>query len=402
MTVASVPAAGIFLPSFHPARQNSPFFIFGCPRSGTSLLSAMLGMHPNLAIPYESHLYTGIYPAVNRYVNLSHPRTRALLVAEILRTEHVRRWSPAPSLTETLEAITRPDFHGIVEGLLGAWASSQGKSRWGEKTPQHTLRWRTILPEFARVQVIHLVRDGRDVALSYRKAFFGPKHVYALAGRWQRYLAAAEEARAFVGEKAFLQVRYEDLLATPEQELRRICGFLEEEYSPLMLAYHQEYQDTQCDQRNAANLRRPVISENAGKWRSQMTQRELRIFESLAGASLDRYGYVRALARPHISAWESLSCRYLEHAPRRISAMIKNRQARRLALQRLRLHFRLLAQMADPFRPSVKPRRQRAVDSASARPANPHDLDRSVSGVADFPAGHPEEVPDPVCLGVVP
>jgi len=284
MTVAFVPATGRSLPAVHPSHQNSPFFIFGCPRSGTSLLSTMLGTHPNLAIPYESHLYNGIYPAIRRYADFRHPRTRALLVAEILRTEHIRRWTPAPSLTETLETITRYDFHGIVDGLLRAWASSQGKSRWGEKTPQHTLCWRTILPGFARMQVIHVIRDGRDVALSYKKAFFGPKHVYALAQRWQQYLAAAEEARAFMGDKAFLQVRYEDLLASPEQELRRICDFLGEEFSPAMLAYYQEYKTVPCEERNAANLRRPVMCENAGKWRAHMTQRELRIFEALAGA----------------------------------------------------------------------------------------------------------------------
>ena len=348
MPVASVLASRTPLPSVNPPHQTSPFFIFGCPRSGTSLLSAMLGMHPNLAVPYESHLYSCVYPTVSRFTDLAHPHTRALLVTEILRTEHIRRWSPAPSLTGTLDAITRYDFHGIVDGLLGAWASSQGKSRWGEKTPQHTLHWRTILPGFARVQVVHLVRDGRDVALSYRKAFFGPKHVYALAHRWQQYLAAAEQARAFLGEKAFLQVHYEDLLATPEQELRRICDFLGEEYSPVMLAYYQQDKVLKCDQRNATNLRRPVLSDNTGKWRSHMTGRELRIFEALAGDSLERYGYTRGLARARISVWESFSCQYLEHPPRRISAMLRNREARRLALQKLRLHFSLLAEMAYP------------------------------------------------------
>lgn len=345
MTTTSVPAPRDSLASRRVRRKDSPFFIFGCPRSGTSLLSTMLGTHPNLAIPYESHLYDGIYPAVKRHVNWSHPRTRALLVAEILKTEHIQMWTPAPSLPETLGAITRPDFHGVVDGLLRAWASSQGKSRWGEKTPQHTLCWRTILSGFAGAQVIHLVRDGRDVALSYREAFFGPKHVYPLARRWQQYLAAAEEARAFLGDTGFLQVRYEDLLAAPEEQLRRICDFLGEEFTPAMLAYHREPTTFHCDQRNATNLQRPVMSGNAGKWRSHMTSRELRIFEAIAGVSLDRYGYARALEAPRISGWESFSCRYLEHPPRRVYAMLKNRQARRLVLQKLRLHLCLL----NPF-----------------------------------------------------
>ncbi len=350
MTIASAPAVSPSLASTPALCEGRPFFIFGCPRSGTSLLSTMLGTHPNLAIPYESHLYDQVYPAVWRYANLRHPRTRARLVAEILRSEHFRMWSPTPSLPETLRAITQYDFHGVVDGLLRAWAQSQGKSRWGEKTPQHTLCWRSIMSGFAGMQVIHLVRDGRDVALSYKRAFFGPKHVYPLAARWQQYLAAAEEARAFLGDRAFLQVRYEDLLAAPEEELRRICGFLGEEFAPVMLEYYQEQKTAHSDQRNARNLRCPILSDNAGKWRTQMTDRELRIFEACAAASLERHGYERSLNQAHISAWESLSCRYLEHPPRRAYAMLKNGQARRLLLQKLRLHLTLFTCMADGAR----------------------------------------------------
>ena len=321
-------------------RQYDPFFIFGCPRSGTSLLSHMLGSHPNLAVPYESHLYDSIFPIVQRYPEPCRPSVRTRLVSEILRTEHVRRWTPAPSLSATLAAIQRYDFHGIVDGLMRAWAGSQGKSHWGEKTPQHTLCWRTISAGFPRLQVIHLVRDGRDVALSYKTAFFGPKHVYPLARRWRDYLAAAEEARASLGEKAFLQVRYEDLVTNPEPELRRICSFLGEEFAPSMLTFHQDGRSfLHADQRNARNLRLPVMSENIGKWRTGMTPREVRIFEALAGPSLEPYGYPRTVSHPRVSTWEGLSCRYLEHPPQRLSAALRNREGYRLALDKLRLRF---------------------------------------------------------------
>jgi len=339
MTFALVPVTSSPLPSLYPRQQNSPFFIFGCPRSGTSLLSTMLGTHPRLAIPYESHLYDSIYPIVQRYNDPCRQSVRTRLVSEILRSEHIRRWTPPPSLPETLKAIHRDDFHGIVEGVMRAWAQSQGKVRWGEKTPQHTLHWRTISAGFPGLQVIHLIRDGRDVALSYKTAFFGPKHVYSLARRWLEYLSAAEEARASLGDQAFLQVRYEDLVSDPKQELRRICSFLGEEFAPSMLVSYQDKRTYHADQRNARNLRLPVMSHNSGKWRTEMTARDLRIFEALAGASLARYAYPRALSEPHISNWEALSCRYLEHPPRRVSALLKNPQGRRLALQNLRLHI---------------------------------------------------------------
>lgn len=323
-----------------PAENRRPLFIYGCPRSGTSLLSRMLNSHPNIAIPYESHFYDGWYPIVRRYGDLGDRRTRTL-VMELLRSRFVKNWAPLPSLAETLQAITRPGFDGVVEGLLRAWTLRQGKSRWGEKTPQHALCWRTILAGFPDLQVIHLIRDGRDVALSYKAAFFGPKHAYHLAARWGQYLAAAEESQAVLGEPGFLPVRYEDLVAEPDRELRRICAFLGEEFAPAMLTFHRKAIAQIADQRNLANLRRPVMTDNVGKWQREMTAREIRIFEARAGAQLERYGYARSLGEARLPAWEAISCRYLEHPPRRALAMLRNRQAYQIALERLRLRLQL-------------------------------------------------------------
>ena len=342
MTTVSAPVPSQSFVSARTTHEKPPFFIFGCPRSGTSLLSRMLGSHPNLAIPDESHLYNNIYPLVARYGDLRLEPVRARLVSEIIKTEHIKAWTPALSVNDTLSHLEQNDFHGIVDGLLRSWAAKVGKPRWGEKTPQHTLCWRTILSGFPRAQVIHLVRDGRDVMLSYRSAFFGPKHVYPLALRWREYLAAADEARDAIGEGRFLQVRYEDLITAPEQELRRICAFLGEDFASNTLDFYRERRALPQDRRNAEGLLLPVMSNNTGKWRASMTPRELRIFEALAGDWLERHGYERTLPAPSISKWEALSCRYLEHPPRHLSSMLRNQQAHRMLVQRLRLGLSLL------------------------------------------------------------
>jgi hypothetical protein len=317
--------------------MGRPLFIFGCGRSGTSLLSRMLDSHPAIGVPFESHLYNRILPRIRRSADLGDPSTRRRILSTILGTEFVRQWSPRPSLETTLAAVRRPDFHGLVEALLGSWARSRGKARWGEKTPHHTLHWRSIVEGFPDLQILHVVRDGRDVALSFRSAPFGPKHVYQAAQHWMRNVDAAEAARAAVGDTAFLQVRYEDLLASPEGELRRICEFLGEPYDPAMLAFHRQDIAYPTDARNEGGLRRPVQRENREKWRTGLSARELRIFEALAGQQLDRYGYPRTVPRPTISAWEVTSCRILKHPPRRLLAMLRNRKGYGYTLESIRL-----------------------------------------------------------------
>ena len=324
-----------------PVRMGRPIFIFGCPRSGTSLLSRIVSAHPTIAIPFESHLYENLHAMVKRYGGLEDPRKRARLVADILQMEDMKEWTPQPAMDRVLAAVDRYDFHGIFEALLKTWTLSQGKSRWGEKTPQHAFYWREILAGFPNAQVLYIVRDGRDVALSYRQAFFGPKHTYHIALRWVKYLQVAQEIKAALGEQAFLQIRYEDLLSNPQQITRRICAFLGEDYSPEMLAFYHSDAPYRTDRRNADNLHKPILTRNTEKWRDRMTHRDLRIFEAIAGPFLERYGYHRALASPYLSSLEILSCRYLEHPPVKALAMLKNRKSQKIALQKLRIYMHL-------------------------------------------------------------
>ena len=326
-----------------PLRENGPrppLFVFGSGRSGTSLLARMLDSHPAIAVPYESHLYNRIHPRA-RGLNLDAPAARELLVRQILSTADLHQWRPRPSLEATLAAIRRPGFHGIVEALMESWTSSRGKTRWGEKTPHHTFCWQTIREGFPDLKVVHLVRDGRDVALSFRSAPFGPKHVYPAAQHWARVVTTAEAAGAALGAGSFLVVRYEDLVSDPERELRRICALLGEDYDPGMLDYHARDVPYPTDARNAANLQRPVLGDACGRWRTGLSLREQRIFEAVAGEQLKRYGYPVLQSRPGLASWERLSCRYIEHPPRRLLAMLTNRKGYGFALENFRLTLAL-------------------------------------------------------------
>lgn len=337
--ISSAPTAQA--PSLAGSEVERPLFVLGCARSGTSLLSRMIDAHPRIAIPYESHLYNTFYPWLRYYGDLSRRPAQERLLRDIFNTDVFRDWDPQPDLERTLTAIRRPDFHGVVDAILRTWAQGRGKARWGEKTPGHAFWWPQLLQGFPNLQLVHIVRDGRDVAVSWKRARFGPKHTLLLARQWQEYLQVIESFRAALPQDAFFQVRYEDLLADPEGVLRRLCRFLGEDYSPQMLAFYKGAADYRTDRSNLENLKKPLLAQNRDKWRKQMSARELRLFEAVAGRTLERYGYERALPQARLYPLEAFACRWIEHPPLKAWAMLKNTKGQIDAWRRTCIYLRL-------------------------------------------------------------
>ena len=84
---------------------------------------------------------------------------------------------------------------------------------------------------------LHLFRDGRDVALSFMKAIVGEKHIYFIAKQWREEQEAAISLMENIDSKRFAQVRYENLLANPEREIKTICSFIGADYDPSVLSF---------------------------------------------------------------------------------------------------------------------------------------------------------------------
>lgn len=328
------------------AQDGRPFFILGAGRSGTSLLSRMLNQHPNLAVPPESHLYSTFHPWRRYYGNLASPQNRADLVADMIASAALRDWSPRLRADEVLSHIDGEDFGAVVDGVMRAWAAKRGKGRWGEKTPKHVRYWKQIRADFIGSPVIHVVRDGRDVALSMINARFGPKSIYSCAKGWREYLEQMGDVRDSLSPGLFLEIRYEDLLQNTERVLQETCDFLEESYAPEMLAYYHDASPYPTDVRNRENLAKPVIVENMRKWRSRMTKDEVRVFEAVAGDCLDRYGYARAIDDPVISKRERWLLRHVEAPYRRSIGRLKDRKGQKDRLLMLGLLSRRIGAAA--------------------------------------------------------
>lgn len=309
-----------------------PIFVFGCPRSGTSLLSRILNSHPRIGVPFESHLYAKFLPRVRRYGDLSVEGNRRALLRDMLSV--LRGWTFKPTLEASLESMKSPTLHGAVDGILYAWCVAHGKSRWGEKTPRHTTYWREILAGFPDAQIVHLIRDGRDVAASWKRARFGPKHLYIAAERWREFLAVMAAARRALPESQFFELRYEDLVENPARAVGALCAYLGEPFAPQMLSFYEDRTPYRTDERNVLNLTRPMLRSNVAKWRRSLAPKDVLIVEAAAHPELLRAGYGLRNADPRVSATKRQLYR-LVHPFLRLAAMTRNTQGQRDALRDL-------------------------------------------------------------------
>lgn len=312
---------------------DSPIFIFGSGRSGTSLLSRILNSHPRIGIPFESHLYEKFLLRLRYYGDLSVESNRRALLQDMV--DLLYNWSPRASIDRSLAGMKENSLHGAIDSLIFDWCCQLGKKRWGEKTPNHGYYWEEILRGFPNAKFVHIIRDGRDVAISWKQARFGPKHYYVAAKRWRDYLITMAEARKSILTANFFELRYEDLIRSPETTLRALCAYLGEEYYPEMLSFHKDTTPYPTDKRNLRNLSQPLMRHNINKWVYNMTPKEVFIFEAIAKEQLEQNGYPVKNTSAHVE-WPMAFCyEFMLHPILRMCSMAKNTKGQADALKQL-------------------------------------------------------------------
>jgi len=274
--------------------SKPPVFIVGSPRSGTSLLRNMLNRHPSLAICGETHFDHYVYKRRRAFGDLSNLENRQRLVNEYLSVQRIRRLGlDVPSLREKLvrEATSYP---ALFAGVAGSYAASVGKERWGEKTPQHARIAELLCEWFPGAAILHIVRDPRDAVASLQRMPWAPNSVIRNARNW---LACNVAARKSSHRREYLLVRYETLVAQPERELARICGHLDEDYVPAMLAAdHSGLAPAPWTRR----AHEPVTVARVGTWQEELTARDAALIEWVVGPHLQSFGYPRVAGAPSI------------------------------------------------------------------------------------------------------
>ncbi len=282
--------------------SRPPFpFIVACGRSGTTMLRVMFEQHPDIAIPPESYFPVSFWRRRDRYAAPGGGVDLAVIADDLLRHDRFLAWRLDPGLVGSELTGVAPDYAEAIRRVYALYASSHGKSRYGDKTPSFLMHMAMLSEQFPEARFIHLVRDGRDVVLSLRDQPFAPSSFTGAAEYWSGRVRRARQAGERLGTERYVEVRYEDLVADPERELTKLCEFVGLGYTPAMLAYENVSRIPLTDKMRTSGVIRPPGGSRRD-WRTQMTPRQLSVVEAVAGDQLEAFGYARASGPPSAGA----------------------------------------------------------------------------------------------------
>lgn len=260
--------------------SDTPIFLGGAPRSGLTLLGAMLGTH--------SRIFCG--PDLNLIPTLSLQWTD---FRDALGELHENHFDLPPG-------AVRENFAELITGLFEHAIRTSGKARVAEKSAINALvfgQLRELFPDSPR---IHVLRDGRDVVSSLlQTGWTNPQtgeplpHTVDASAAARYWVQFVETARAGpVSETQVIEVRYEDLATETSATLVRICNALDETFEPGMIGYGQRE-----NRKNLPNhpsfhaLKKKPHMKSIGAWRDRLDPGQQTRVKDIAGPTLIELGY---------------------------------------------------------------------------------------------------------------
>lgn len=309
--------------------ETPVFFVIGQKKSGTTWLQKMLDAHPEILCTGEGRFFGATWrrEALKETRLKQQPSSlyNAVLDAEYLRLWIERSpWSRDQDAGDHLKNVTRM----LVDYFMRSRLAGSGKRMVADKSPLLTSDdVKEIWEIYPETRIIHIIRDGRDAAVSaahhvwnfgnlenkprqkarrdaYRKdpesvkalgGIFTGRQLRSLAAEWQDKVGgAAAHGRKYFGER-YVEVKYEDLLQRPEEELRKLLEFVGADASEATAARcvrEASFEKLGEGRRRGEEDPTAFVRKGvAGDWKNVFTERNKRVFKKQAGDLLIKLGY---------------------------------------------------------------------------------------------------------------
>lgn len=289
--------------------MKAPIFVIGSPRSGTTLIRLMLTCHHSIAIPPECGFAVWWYEKYKEWDGFSDSELLEFM-QDLMQSKKIETWQiTEKSLLGFLRERKPSSYSQLVSSVYEWYGLSQyGKNfkRWGDKNNWHLSHILTIKELFPTAYFMHIIRDGRDVACSYRElnarrihspyAPNLPNGIEEIAEQWKSNVEIINESFEHIQWENVCELRFEDVVLNTEKTLYNLCHQLGENYDPSMLNYHRINRERKLEPTEFLKWKektlRPPEKSVVARYRRDLLTQEINIFERIAGDVLRRYNYL--------------------------------------------------------------------------------------------------------------
>lgn len=262
----------------------------------------MLDQFPEVFGPHPPHILITFYPLLKYYGNLEDTGNFKKLIEDICRLIEVNPvpWDGAPLNREKIfSRCRRRTLLEIFIQINEFECSESGKKIWSCKSMESLYLLDKYRAEGFEPLYLYLFRDGRDVALSFKKAIVGEKHIYNLAVKWRADQEACLKELGNLDPLRYVKIKYEEYINDSASFIREIC-------TRTGITYHNvdDFYKSDESKRTAAggkmweNVTKPVMKDNYGKFLKELSEEEILIFEQVAGDTLVKLGYQLHFLKP--------------------------------------------------------------------------------------------------------
>lgn len=275
----------------------SPVFLLCSERSGSNLFIRVLDSHPECCGPPPSHLIRTLALNLTRFGDVAGNDTdwtQLLDISSRIMQHQLGVWHGQWDAATLAHSTTERSARGIIAAVYEGEMQAQDKRQAVIKENRIHLFLPYLIEAFPQARYVWGVRDPRDMALSWKRSANHPGDVRTGTRIW---LEDQERFRHIYGYLSHTgrihRIRYEDMVNTPEQALPELCRFLNIPYTPAMLQFHEKA-DTQANAARIANwenLAKPLLNDNTGKYRSGLSEAEIRYIESHCHEEMQAHGY---------------------------------------------------------------------------------------------------------------
>jgi len=284
---------------------KSPIFVVGTPRSGTTLTAMIIGRHSEIFMPGETHFFDDIFSQRNVLGDPSNPIALEKIISK-LSTLYIRYNEPDDqerverilfNNQNSIEAFKKSckSYQDILSFFMKAQLEEIGKSRWGNNAPRDIFNIQDIVSFYPDAKIIICIRDIRDFLASYRnrwevvpdehaervKQIYHPILTSIL---WKSSVRTLPSIRKIVPKHNLLLMKYEDLVTSPEESVKRLCSFLGERFEQQML-------NINSNNSSFNNTQNGIFSSSVNRWPDSLSAEEQAIAQRIGGSELRMLGY---------------------------------------------------------------------------------------------------------------